>query len=1041
MIFEKIFEMDNLRSAWAKVRAGKAPPGIDRMTCAKFEKNLETNLFTLKQQIKEERYRPLPVVEFNRRKKKGFRAIGISTVRDRVVQRAVIQVMGPHFDPNFLPCCYAYRRGQSALGAVAQSVKLIRQGYHWVLQMDVENFFDSMDHMILLDLIGQTIDEKPLKRLISRLLKARIFKEMGFFDIIKGAHQGSGLSPLLSNIYMLPLDRFLWKHYGKAYLRFSDDISVFSYEREPLEIARKVIERCLKEIKLKVNESKTSISHVSSGLVYMGYYIDINGKGPSRKSVTYIQQKLNTYNKVRKTDNIDEKLREITGVIRGWRNYYKTLKPVIPPNILSLIAQAGLAAELGETALARELLKQSRRFEHNHPDISIKLADLFLSMGMENQAMREYARALKMDPSSEGVKEKVRLIQESEEDIHKAIEKVRLMLHQNPSYQEGYKKLTELYTRLGLYGFAEKAHEKVLEIDEDGAMPLPESPPHFKKDDNEFDYRSVDQKLFLDLFSGRKNAHARQWVDEQGRWGFMRVDRPIKKQDIHKHLKGEITIGIYPASEDDTVRFIVFDVDMAKRIILESDANALDSFRRKTHADALRLKRVCEQMSLKLYIEDSGYKGRHGWLFFDKPVPASVALALGRRIIEKAGGPSENIVWELFPMGKSDRHKSIIKLPLGINQKSRRRCLFLNDDNKPIRDQSLLLRTIVFNCADSAAALFADQNKKSGGSDLFARLSGGLKKMVENCIVIRHLVCKARDTHYLNHYERVCLLYTLSFAGKDGVDFLHRVIGYCINYNQAYTQGQIDRRKDSPMSCPKIAEYFPELAEKPECSCKFKLPARGYPTPVMYWLESEIQQAGQYPFDKTDKKGSKQPCESGGESVEQRKKEKPESKHQGSEPLILDFEKLLAEEFGKLPPVTPIDGKKTGPPENPEKKDNDISPDNFRPQPEPSPKTKPVPETEPSPKTKNLPASPDPEDEYNGTRPPPDITDLMINAAKLIRQHQMVKQQMEECIKNLDKCFETHGSDAIETPFGNLTRKKQADGSLKWHFETFSLKV
>ena len=113
--------------------------------------------------------------------------------------------------------------------------------------------------------------------------------------------------------------------------------------------------------------------------------------------------------------------------------------------------------------------------------------------------------------------------------------------------------------------------------------------------------------------------------------------------------------------------------------------------------------------------------------------------------------------------------------------------------------------------------------------------------MIDQCKVIKYLIAKAKDTNYLNNYERICLLYTLSFAGKEGCKLLHKVISYCINYDYHYTQRQIERRKESPISCVKIMENFPELAETLPCDCKFNLPPRSYPSPVLYLLEAEME--------------------------------------------------------------------------------------------------------------------------------------------------------------------------------------------------------
>ncbi|MFH1930155.1 MAG: CRISPR-associated primase-polymerase type A1 [Pseudomonadota bacterium] len=854
MIFEKIYDMDNLQAAWERVRVNKAAPGIDRVRCEDFEKNLALNLQKIQNQIEGEQYDPLPVVVFKDRKtKKEGRVIGMSTVRDKVVQQAILKAINPHFEKLFLPCSYAYRPKKSALTAVTKASQLIRAGNLWILQMDVRKFFDTMDHGILLDLVGCVIDEKPVIRLLAKLLKTKIFREMGLFDNVLGSQQGSGLSPLLSNIYLHPLDKILWDKYKDRYLRYSDDIAVCEEEKDRLEEACELIERCLQELKLVAHPEKTSIAHVSSGIVYLGFYMDIKGKGPDNKSVEQLQNKLTAYDKVRKTDNIADKLNDVTAVIRGWYGYYKTLKPVIPCNILSLLSVAKLSQEYGQVQFARQLLKQSMDFKHNHPQIAFHLAELFSSLGMENQAMREYAMALQLDPNLEKAKEKIRSLQEGEKNIHQSIEKIQLVLHHNPDYRQGYEKLVEHYTELGLYGFAEKAHQKVLELDDDTESVKPPPVQRDQKDStslDDFDYRGIDIDRFLDIFKGRTDAHAKQWVDEKGKWGFMRVERGLKTKDLYKHLKSDETLAIYPVTAKDTVYFIVFDVDTAKRSILEAKESDLQDFRKKAHQDILRIKTVCEQMSLTLYIEDSGYKGRHGWLFFNEEIPAAMAIQLGCDIMKKAGGPSQGMIWELFPMGKSERHKSLIKLPLGINRKNYRRGLFLNEEGHPVPDQALLLKTIRKNNTDDVQRFLKENNAGCNGGPATGDrdqeldvMPAGLAKMVDQCKVIKHLMTKAKDTNYLNHYERICLLYTLSFAGKEGCKLLHRVISYCINYDYHYTQRQIERRKESPISCAKIMENFPELAETLPCDCEFNLPPRSYPSPVLYLLEAEMESA------------------------------------------------------------------------------------------------------------------------------------------------------------------------------------------------------
>jgi group II intron reverse transcriptase/maturase len=875
MKFQDIYEMENLEAAWQKVRGSKSPPGVDQITIKKYEQHLQFNLKTLQRQIREETYQPLPVMMFYKSKKKGMRGIGLSAIRDKVVQQAILKIISPCFEKHFLPCCYAYRPGKSALIAVNKASKLIRNGYLWMLQMDVSNFFDSMNHTLLLNLVRMQIDEQPLIRLLSRLLKSKIYKEMGLFDITVGSQQGSGLSPLLSNIYMSPVDRILYTQYGESYLRFSDDIAILQKDQKPLEIAKIAITRCLKELELDVNDAKNTISHLSNGVSYLGYFMDNKGMGPSKKSVNNIQKRLEQFGKLRKTDDIFQQIEDVKRVIRGWHNYYKTLHPLKPKSIICLIGIVEIARDLGEEGFAKDLLKQSNTLNYQHPDIGIALGNLFLGFGMNHSAMRTFGKTLQIDPNNQKAKAKIQQLQDKDSNIHQSVENIRTVLHQSPSFQEGYKQLVDHYVRLGLFGFAEKAHQKLLEID---AEYKSDATPKLNQADALYQCDIIDPLAFLQLFQGNDTAHACQWIDEQGRWGFMRMERPISKTDIQKHLTGDITLGIYPVTEDDRVHFIVFDIDTAKRRILESSPNDLSKFRREAHEDILRLKSACKNMGIRLYIEDSGYKGRHGWLFFDTPFQAGLAQKLGQRIMNLAGGPSDGIIWELFPMGKSDRHESIIKLPLGINRKNNRRCFFLTESNTPVHDQCRFLSAIQKNSVETIKQMIT-QSKNQSEPDI----PTGLKNMINKCQIIRHLISKASDTNYLTHYERLCLLYTLTFAGEDGNQYLHQVISKCINYSNSYTNTQIHRRKENPISCAKIEEYFPDLTQSLGCHCKFRLPRDGYPSPVLYLLEFEIRQVDHLSNNQKD-------------NMSHVKNENPARETKMYDNIVLDFEKIFSEE-------------------------------------------------------------------------------------------------------------------------------------------------
>lgn len=1009
MIFEKVHNRENLEAAWRHVRSKNSQPGIDRVRVADFEKRLDANLDALQKEIMTGTYQPRPVMTYKDRRGKGpGRIIGISALRDRVVQQALVSAMSPVFDSKFLPCSFAYRRKKSAPAAVRMAEQRIKDGRAWVAQMDVSHFFDSIDHIILLKAIRETIDEKPLLRLISNLLKAKIFKQMGLFDATVGSQQGSGLSPLLSNIYLHPLDKAMWKVFKNDYLRYSDDITIFADESDRLKTARTMVETELAALKLSLNRDKTRVLHISAGFVYLGFYMDARGKGPGKKSIEHIEEKLDGLAPLRRNDILKKRLDEVMVRVRGWHNYYKSVQAVTPPNLLSLVALVRLAIDVGETKYARDLIRQHEVFSHNHPEMSVHIGDLFRELGMGPQAAREYARALELDPSLSLAKDRVRSLGKQSLDDHSAIEDLKKVLHRNPHYREGYEQLAEHYAKAGLYGFAEKAARRALELDD--SREFGQSAEKIiavsRQQCEPLDYSDADLTVFLNLFKGRTNAHARQWVDERGRAGFLRVERPIGEADVKKHIDGVETLAVYPVTENDAVWFIVFDVDVAKRAILTSDEDRVARLVEKTQGDILRIKTVCRELGLPFYIEDSGYKGRHGWVFFDRELDAAKSILLGQEILKRAGDPLEDLVWEIFPHGKIDRRQCLMKLPLGVNRKNNRRCLFIEDDGTPVAEPFFMLRNIK-KLGENRAENTAGDMRREMQSPIEIRTNGeiaapdGVKEMVNKCGVLNHLILKAKDTNYLTHYERVCLLYTITFAGEVGNEFLHKVISLCLNYNRQFTQRHIDRRKESPISCAKIMENFSDLGER-FCGCKFNVPPRGYPSPVLYILEAEMEKTSL-----PESFSRENPSMADGIREENAASPEPE------EMQMLDFGDIFSYEIEAGPAGDDMSGFEAA--------EEILDAQEMVQTPA---------ETEP------IPPQPTFEEEETEVDPSDGWT-LFLEYLRLRQEKQQVAYNLDRATRALDRYFELLGKDVLETGMGCVRKIESEGGAFRWELRCF----
>jgi group II intron reverse transcriptase/maturase len=233
LIFQ-VWDEKNLERAWKQVKANKGSAGIDDITIEQFEQNLQQNLAEIQRLLKENRYVPKPVKRVFIPKGNGkMRPLGIPTVRDRVVQQALKNVLEPIFEEIFLPQSHGYRPNTNAHAAVRKAEAYLEKGYHWVVDADIEGFFDHVDHQILMDLVCEKVSDGRVLSLVESFLKSGVMNEGVFEESVEGTPQGGNLSPLLANIYLNHFDRRMGD-YGYLLLRYADDIVIFCKFDEPV---------------------------------------------------------------------------------------------------------------------------------------------------------------------------------------------------------------------------------------------------------------------------------------------------------------------------------------------------------------------------------------------------------------------------------------------------------------------------------------------------------------------------------------------------------------------------------------------------------------------------------------------------------------------------------------------------------------------------------------------------------------------------------------------------------------------------------------
>jgi CRISPR-associated protein Cas1 len=267
---EAVLTYPNLYAAWERVKANQGVGGVDGISLEDFASDLQNQLQTLKKEVEFNTYRPQALLRVYIDKEDGnLRPLSIPTIRDRVLQTAVTIVLTPIFELEFEDISFAYRQGRSINQAIAQVEKYRDEGYRWVVDADINKFFDQVDHEKLLQAISKLIQDQGILKLIKQWLKTTIVDGKQRYQIIRGVPQGSPISPLLSNLYLDHLDDTLLDE-NLRLVRFADDFLILCKSKEKAQAALELTEETLRQLKLSINSRKTQIVDFDTGFKFLG---------------------------------------------------------------------------------------------------------------------------------------------------------------------------------------------------------------------------------------------------------------------------------------------------------------------------------------------------------------------------------------------------------------------------------------------------------------------------------------------------------------------------------------------------------------------------------------------------------------------------------------------------------------------------------------------------------------------------------------------------------------------------------------------------
>ncbi len=324
-LMEEICERENLKAALRQVKANKGSAGVDGMTVGELTGYLKQHWPAIREQLLSGTYEPQPVRRVAIPKPDGgVRKLGIPTVLDRFIQQAVMQVLRRQWDRTFSDHSYGFRPGRSAHQAVAQAQQYIADGYGWVVDLDLEQFFDRVNHDKLMGQIAKRVADKRLLTLIRAFLNAGVMEDGLVSPSVEGTPQGGPLSPLLSNLVLDELDREVERR-GHRFVRYADDCNIYvRSERAGHRVMESITRFITQRLKLKVNEAKSAVARPQERKV-LGFSFTA---GPevkrviAPKALDQFKQRVREITRRAKGVSMETTMEELAPYLRGWRGYF-----------------------------------------------------------------------------------------------------------------------------------------------------------------------------------------------------------------------------------------------------------------------------------------------------------------------------------------------------------------------------------------------------------------------------------------------------------------------------------------------------------------------------------------------------------------------------------------------------------------------------------------------------------------------------------------------------------------------------------------------
>jgi len=325
-LIDKVYAPRTLWAAWERVAANQGAAGIDRMSIERFEAHAERYLTELAEALRTNVYQPSPVRRVHIPKGNGkTRPLGIATVKDRVVQTALKLVMEPVFEKDFRPVSYGFRPERGCKDALRVVHQALKEGYTWVVDADLQSYFDTIPKEPLLALVREQVSDGRVLALVRAFLDQDVMDGLKRWTPMAGTAQGSALSPLLANLYLHGLDR-LMSEAGIRYVRFADDFVALCRTRQEADAVLRAIQAWVMQNGLQLHPEKTRVGHCvekGQGFEFLGYRFEAGRRWVRPKSRKALRDKIREKTGRTRSGSLETIIKELNPLLKGWFGYFR----------------------------------------------------------------------------------------------------------------------------------------------------------------------------------------------------------------------------------------------------------------------------------------------------------------------------------------------------------------------------------------------------------------------------------------------------------------------------------------------------------------------------------------------------------------------------------------------------------------------------------------------------------------------------------------------------------------------------------------------